>query len=101
MPTRRSMVAAADERRRSRRSWRASRARFSARRSRVSRRGGIEPFSGFGPAPVPASGWTSPAGGEEAQPSLQTRFELGLLSGFAHAIDPLAHFLAALLPAIG
>src|SRR5437879_1745843 len=92
MPTRCSMVAAADSRRRSRRSWRASSARFSARRSRAWTREGTLTFSG--PSVrlrrTPPHKWGGPDVGLEAG------LELGLLAGLAHLVDTLLQVLAAL-----
>src|SRR2546430_7922889 len=89
MPTRCSMVAAADRRRRSSRSWRASSARFSARRSRIW--GGTGKFSAHAPHPA-----LSPEGG-----GLEAALDLGLLARLAHLVDPLSKVLAALFAPVG
>src|SRR5437764_1331467 len=90
MPTRCSMVAAADRRRRSSRSWRASSARFSARRSRTW--GGTGKFSAHAPHPA-----LSPEGAR----GLEAGLDLGLLAHLAHLVDPLSKVLAALFAPFG
>src|SRR5437870_3418107 len=90
MPTRCSMVAAADRRRPSSRSWRASSARFSARRSRIW--GGTGKFSAHAPHPA-----LSPEGAR----GLEAGLDLGLLAHLAHLVDPLSKVLAALFAPVG
>src|SRR6266508_1716347 len=91
MPTSRSMVAAAEARLRSRRSWRASSARFSARRSRVGGRWATGPFS------FPLVGGSDPG----VEPPRLGRAADAFFPGGAHLLESLAQVASTLLSADG